>query len=99
MKRLVYIHHPWGSGQDNSPLWDGALQRINPKRDEISHYKRKDTSLIHVDERPTDTDYDRYVYLVDFFRKRNYDEERVRNDGCPFLIHDVLYKSEMDIFI
>ncbi len=90
---LVYIRHPWGSGQDNSPLWDEVLKRINLGPDEIPEYERKDTELIHVDERPSDYDYDRYVYLLDFFRKRNYNEEKIREDDCPFLIQDVLFNT------
>jgi len=42
--------------------------------------------------RPSDDDYDRYVYLVDLFRQCNYDEFRIR-ETCPFLIQDPLYNS------
>ena len=67
---LVYIRHPWGSGQDNSPIWDTVLQDLEITPDQIPTYGRKDTDLIHVDERPSDDDYDKYVYLLDYFRKR-----------------------------
>lgn len=90
---LVYIRHPWGSGQDNSPIWDTVLRDLELRSEQIPSYSRKDTDLIHIDERPTDDDYDKYVYLLDFFRQRKYNEERIRKDGCPFLIQDVLFNS------
>ncbi|WP_340104608.1 MGH1-like glycoside hydrolase domain-containing protein [Rhodohalobacter sp. 8-1] len=90
---LVYIRHPWGSGQDNSPIWDAVLQNLEISPEQVPPYSRKDTDLIHIDERPSDDDYDKYVYLLDFFRQRKYDEERIRKDGCPFLIQDVLFNS------
>src|SRR6056297_69072 len=90
---LVYIRHPWGSGQDNSPIWDTVLQKLDLTSDQIPSYSRKDTDLIHIDERPTDDDYDKYIYLLDFFRQRGYNEERIRKDGYPFLIQDVLFNT------
>lgn len=90
---LVYIRHPWESGQDNSPIWDEILNRIEIDSKKLPGYSRKD--LIHVDpeERPTKQDYDKYVYLVDFFRKRNYDENKISEDNCPFLVQDVLFNT------
>ena len=38
-------------------------------------------------------DYDRYVFLVDFFRQRDYDQRRIFADGCPFLVQDVLFNT------
>lgn len=90
---LVYIRHPWSSGQDNSPNWDQVLEKMDLSEDQIPDYERKDTDNADSDDRPSDKAYDRYVYLVDFFRKRNYDEKRIRNDGCPFMVQDVLFNS------
>jgi len=90
---LAYIRHPWESGIDNSPTWDIPLRRIHVKRNALPTYTRRD--LDHVDNpsmRPTDFDYDRYVYLVDLFRKHNYDEFEIRGT-CPFLIQDPLFNS------
>lgn len=90
---LVYIRHPWESGQDNSPIWDEALEQIDLDSVQLPDYERKD--LLHVDdsERPTKEDYDHYIYLVDFFRKRKYKENKILKDGCPFLMQDVLFNT------
>ncbi len=90
---LVYIRHPWESGLDNSPSWDLPLQTIHIQPDELPVYQRKDlTKGIPASQRPTDDDYDRYVYLVDLFRKSKYDEKIIFKT-CPFLIQDPLFNS------
>ncbi len=89
---LVYIRHPWESGQDNSPIWDASLQRIQPRPDQIPAYQRVDTAIVDAADRPTSAEYDRYIYLVKLFADRDYDEDRIRPD-CPFLIQDVLFNT------
>ncbi len=89
---LVYIRHPWESGMDNSPMWDAILQRLQLRPDEIPKYKRADTHTVPASDRPTNTAYDRFTWLVKFFADREYDEERIRQD-CPFLVQDVLFNS------
>jgi hypothetical protein len=44
------------------------------------------------ENRPKDDDYDRYVYLVDLFRRLGYREEDIYRES-PFLIRDVLFNS------
>lgn len=90
---LVYIRHPWESGQDNSPLWDPILNRMEIDSLELPVYLRKDIKHIHASERPTNLDYDRYIYLLDFFSKNSYDEKNIRENGCPFLVEDVLFNT------
>lgn len=92
-ENLVYIRHPWESGQDNSPVWDPVLKEINPPPGEIPPYERKDLSHVDAAERPTDEEYDRYVYLVELFRRQKYDEKSIRSSGCPFLVQDVLFNT------
>lgn len=89
---LVYIRHPWASGMDNSPTWDNILKKINPAKGEIPDYKRTDNDGSSA-ERPSDLNYDRYVYLLSFSRERDYDEFKIREDGCPFLVQDILFNS------
>ncbi|MFQ5948766.1 MAG: amylo-alpha-1,6-glucosidase [Acidimicrobiia bacterium] len=89
---LVYIRHPWESGQDNSPIWDRTLRRINPAPDEIPSYRRADLGIVAADDRPRDAAYDRYVYLIKLFRDRDYDQARIVKDS-PFLIQDVLFNT------
>ncbi|MBY0489952.1 MAG: hypothetical protein K2R93_08955 [Gemmatimonadaceae bacterium] len=90
---LVYIRHPWESGNDNAPTWDIPLSRIDPSQLTIPPYTRQD--LQHVDdprERPSDRDYDRYVHLVDVARSTGYDEARTR-DLIPFRVIDPLFNA------
>jgi len=92
-KGLVYIRHPWESGIDNSPTWDIPLKRIKIDKASLPDYTRRD--LEHVTDasmRPSDPDYDRYIYLVDFFRRCDYDEDCIRK-SCDFLIQDPLFNS------
>lgn len=90
---LVYICHPWESGQDNSPLWDPVLARMALRPEQIPPYQRADTRAVDPAERPLNADYDAYIFLVDFFRQRNYDEGRICREGCPFLVQDVLFNT------
>ena len=90
---LVYIRHPWESGTDNSPAWDPVLERIDTSKLDIPSYQRQDlqapAAAIH---RPTDLDYDRYVHLVDIFRRAKYNEEEIYQE-CSFLVQDPLFNA------
>jgi len=90
---LVYIRHPWESGTDNSPTWDHTLGRIQFDKLHLPAYERQD--LQHkkaASQRPNDDDYDRYIYLVDLFRKNKYDEAAM-DAACPFKIQDPLFNG------
>jgi hypothetical protein len=89
---LIYIRHPWESGQDNSLLWDAALQRISLQRDQLPTYQRVDIHEVDHGNRPSDDDYDRYVYLMMQARDCLYDESEIRRH-CPFIIQDVLFNA------
>ncbi|MGH3443385.1 MAG: glucosylglycerate hydrolase, partial [Nitriliruptorales bacterium] len=86
---LVTIVHPWESGTDNSPRWDDALGRVTAG-DDLPPYERAD--LRHVPDpsmRPTDADYDRYLWLVERLKRVRYDDDAVLR-GHPFRVKDVL---------
>jgi hypothetical protein len=90
---LVYLRHPWESGLDNSPAWDMPLERIDFDKTDIPAYERKDLNHgIPSEQRPGDDEYDRYVYLVDLFRRLGYVERDIYRE-CPFLIKDILFNS------
>jgi len=90
---LVYIRHPWESGQDNSPIWDSIFNRFEINQSELPEYERKDDIYVDAEERPSNEEYDKYVYLVDFSKQRNYNEKQIREDNCPFLVQDVLFNT------
>ena len=90
---LVYIRHPWESGLDNSPSWDKPLRSIEIDKNKLPEYERKDLKHgVPAEQRPSNDDYDRYVYLVDLFRRSGYDESKIYAE-CPFLVQDVLFNS------
>lgn len=90
---LVYIRHPWEAGTDNSPLWDAAMARIDLSAVSLPAYERQDLQNSRAAEhRPQQADYDRYVYLVDLFRKHAYNEAAIAAE-CPFKIQDPLFNS------
>jgi hypothetical protein len=85
---LVTIYHPWESGMDNSPRWDGALGRVEVG--DMPHFERQD--LQHVDdpsERPTDFEYKRYIWLVETMKRAMCDEDAVY-ESQRFQVKDVL---------
>ena len=88
---LVTIYHPWESGTDNSPRWDAALERISVG--EVPSYTRYD--LKHVSDpshRPTDSEYDRFLWLLELLKRVRYDEADIY-ERHPFLIKDVLFSA------
>lgn len=89
---LVEIWHPWESGLDNSPLWDGALDRIVPAPGSVPPYRRTDLLVAEPGERPTDAEYDRYIHLIKLFRDCGYDGARVRA-ATPFAVRDALFNA------
>lgn len=89
---IVEIWHPWESGMDNSPLWDGPLARIAPAAEEIPAYERTDLRVALPAERPSAEEYDRYAYLVQQFRDAEYSSERIR-ETAAFAVWDVLFNS------
>lgn len=90
---LVVLYHPWGSGMDNSPLWDEPLRRIPVDLNAPAlPVKRVDDRLVDPADRPTDEDYYRYLYLVKLFRDCNYEEACIR-ERCPFQVQDVLFNA------
>jgi len=87
---LVTAYHPW-EGTDNSPRWDNALARIEVA--DPGPYTRLDTGEVgDPSQRPTDWDYDRYLWLVELLRKCKYDDAAIYRD-YPFLIKDVFFSA------
>lgn len=89
---LFFIFHPWESGRDNSPLWDDSMNRIQIDKDKLTKYTRRDTQLADAAERPTQEQYDRYVYLLELGKKYQYDGPEIAEQS-PFLIQDCMMNS------
>ena len=81
----VCTTHPWETGRDNAPDWDGAMAAIDPVG--VGEYRRRDTSHVDSEMRPTREDYDRYVWLVQRGARLNWDDAAMLQD-TPFRVAD-----------
>jgi glycogen debranching enzyme len=82
---LVCSYHPWESGMDNSPAWDDALDAV-PEVDWT--YQRRDLGHVDSEQRPHKPQYDRYLYLVDFYKRHNFDSDYIYAH-CPYKVLDI----------
>ena len=88
---LVTIYHPWESGTDNSPRWDDALAAIEVGR--LAQYPRRDLGYVSDPaERPTNADYDRYLWLVKLIKRASCNDASI-HETHPFLMKDVLFSA------
>lgn len=90
---LITIVHPWESGMDNSPRWDEALARIDVPQDDLPPYTRRD--LEHVSDpsqRPTNEDYDRYLWILEVLKRGQYRVEAIY-EQLPFRMKDVFFTA------
>lgn len=81
---LVAILHPWES-RDNSVDWDEPFSRV--PTDGLEPYTRQDTRHANPAHRPTQAQYDRFIWLVQLFRGLGWDN-RVLHDASPLCIVD-----------
>ena len=86
---LVYIYHNWESGTDNSPIWDEVWATMNPPKYE---FERRDTTHVDPAQRPTNREYDHYLYIIDIAKKYNYDDQKIA-EHSPFLVLDPLFNA------
>lgn len=88
----ITIHHGWESGMDNSPRWDGPYSRVEVGAD-LPAYTRLDQQFVDDgDQRPTDDDYDRYLWLVEEMRRARYDDTVVRKVS-GMAVEDVFFTA------
>ncbi|MCZ9880311.1 glycogen debranching protein [Arthrobacter sp. B2a2-09] len=90
---LIEIHHGWESGFDNSPRWDGPYTRVQPGT--VPAFTRRDT--LHVadtSERPDDSEYTKYLWLVQQMASVAYDDAAVPN-VVGFRVRDVFFSAIM----
>jgi hypothetical protein len=98
---LVAIIHPWESGRDNSIDWDIAFERV--PTDGVMPFTRRDTQHANPNHRPTQAQYERYIWLVQLFRSIGWDNAKL-HDASPFQIVDpgfnaILLRSCSDLFL
>jgi hypothetical protein len=84
---MLAIVHGWESGMDNSPRWDLPYAKVVPGLD-LPPYVRLDRGLVSAAaERPSDAEYDRYLWLIEEMRKVRYDADAVVRTSS-FLVGD-----------
>jgi glucosylglycerate hydrolase len=88
---LITIVHPWESGMDNSPRWDGPLSRVVVDRRSLPRYQRRDRAHADADSRPSDAAYERFVWLMESYKRLGYDDRKAyaEEGRHPFLVKDV----------
>ncbi len=85
---LSYICHPWESGMDNSPCWDKPLNHFS--MDFKPDFMRKDNQSIPMDQRPSDSEYTRYSYLVQRYALEEWVQTKILKLDL-FLLQSVLF--------
>ena len=86
---LIAIIHPWESGLDNSPRWGFAVRAGHrPSRT----YRRIDNTVVDASMRPTQADYDLYMYLVEQIAASRYDM-RSYLPRASFVVYDALFNA------
>ncbi|MER3443679.1 MAG: neutral trehalase [Armatimonadota bacterium] len=97
---LMTTLHPWETGADNSPAWDEALARV-PVDPNLPPYTRRDTSHVDPRQRPHKTEYDRFLSLLEVYKRAGFDQLHLHRE-CPFrvvslLIDCVLHRANHDL--
>lgn len=87
---LACIIHPWESGTDDSPRWLHLFESIQPQA--LPEFQRGDTRYVPAIERPHRAEYERFIYLIDIFRKLRY-EPGALLAHTPFLVQDILFNA------
>ncbi|SCL34632.1 hypothetical protein GA0070624_5043 [Micromonospora rhizosphaerae] len=88
----ITVHHGWESGMDNSPRWDGPYARVEVGPD-LPPYRRRDTQVVQdMSQRPSDREYDRYLWLVEQMRRARYDDAEIRRT-VSFAVEDVFLSA------
>jgi glucosylglycerate hydrolase len=89
---LMTLFHGWESGTDNSPRWDVpyAGVEVGPG---LPLYQRRDKAHVaDAAQRPTDREYDRYLWLVEEAKRASYNSGLLRQTGS-FQVGDVLFTA------
>lgn len=89
---LVMVTHNWETGRDNSSEWDAALARVDTTQ--IEPYQRRDTGHVDAAMRPTQSEYDRYVAILQFGRACGWNHREIADNG-PFRMIDVGMSMEL----
>lgn len=82
---LAAIIHPWETGRDNSIDWDAPFENV--PTDGVVPFQRRDVQHANPEHRPTEAQYQRYIWLVQHFRALGWDNTKL-HEASPFKIVD-----------
>ncbi len=86
------LFHGWESGTDNSPRWDVPYASVVVGPDLPAYVRRDKVHVSNAEQRPTDGEYDRYLWLVEEAKRAGYDAGLLRESGS-FQVGDVLFTA------
>lgn len=89
---LMTLFHGWESGTDNSPRWDGPYADVVVGPGLPAYTRRDKAHVSDAAQRPTDHEYDRYLWLVEEAKLAGYDAGLLRESGS-FQVGDVLFTA------
>ena len=88
---LIYVHHPWELAADSIISCDNNFPKIEETK--IPLFNKKDIKQFKTTpSKLNGQKYKYYNYLVDIFRKANYDEKLIF-EKSPYLIQDPFFNS------
>lgn len=87
---LIVVIHPWESGLDNSPPYLDAGQRVTLTYKPA--YERLDLLHVAAKNRPTNKDYDLFVWLLEQMRAVDWDQDAYLA-GARLQVQDVLFNA------
>ena len=89
---LMTLFHGWESGTDNSPRWDAPYASVEVGVGLPAYTRRDKAHVSDACQRPTDHEYDRYLWLVEEAKAAGYDAGLLRETGS-FQVGDVLFTA------
>ena len=91
----VTLYHGWESGMDNSPRWDSAYANVVPGT--VPEYQREDNAIVtDASQRPSDVEYDRYLWLLEEMKSARYDDELLPK-VMSFAVEDVFVSAILSV--
>ena len=89
---LMTLFHGWESGTDNSPRWDAPYAAVEVGVGLPAYTRRDKAHVSDACQRPSDHEYDRYLWLVEEAKAAGYDAGLLRETGS-FQVGDVLFTA------
>jgi len=91
---LAVVFHPWSTGSDNTPTYDGLVEKAHKELTSAGYEnrvsRRKDTVHVVAEQRPKKKDYETYGRLIGLYIANKYVQEKIYAKS-PFVVQDVIF--------